>query len=368
MSSDNGGATKGTRKYRNYPQHTLEEALPVAQKIQDEMGGKPFKRLLLADALGIKPASSNFKTLLSSSYQYGLTDGTEKASEISLTKIGADATQSSDSAKRRAALKTAAMHPPPFRAFYTDYADKKVPSSEMIGKILSSEYAVPAAHTEECARTLDANGRFAEIIRDIGGSAHVLLDGAPAESEPDEEHEKEPEPEAPETEAAEEGEDEVKPPAAPPAEPPPQRPLAIFVAHGKKQGPLEKMQKILSSFQIPHKVAVQEANLGRPIPQKVKDIMGQCGSAILIFTRDELFHDKDGNEVWRPSENVVYELGAASYAYEDRVVIFKEKGIDFPTNFQNIGYIEFEEDSIDAKTTDLLKELIGFGLVKITTA
>jgi predicted nucleotide-binding protein len=96
--------------------------------------------------------------------------------------------------------------------------------------------------------------------------------------------------------------------------------------------------------------------------------MNECGSAILIFTKDEKFHDPDGNELWRPSENVVYELGAASFAYEDRVVIFKEKGINFPTNFSSVGYIEFEENAIEAKTMDLLKELIGFGLVKLTTS
>jgi predicted nucleotide-binding protein len=367
MSSSTNG--KGSRKYRNYPSHTLAEALPVAQKIQDEMGGKPFKRLLLADALGFKPASSNYKTLLSSSYQYGLTEGTEKASEISLTKIGEDAA-SSDPAKRRAALKAAALYPPVFKSFYMDYADKKVPSPEMIGKILATEYGVPGAHTEECARFLEANGRVADIIRDIGGSPHVLLDatGPPPPDDEQRDEERDEEEEEEEEEQPEAEHEEEPPPATPPAPEPKARPLAIFVAHGKKTAPLEKLQKILASFQIPHKVAVQEATLGRPIPQKVKDTMAQCGSAILIFTRDELFHDKDGNEVWRPSENVVYELGAASFAYEDRVVIFKEKGIDFPTNFQSIGYIEFEEDSIDAKTTDLLKELVGFGLVKITTA
>ena len=95
--------------------------------------------------------------------------------------------------------------------------------------------------------------------------------------------------------------------------------------------------------------------------------MLQCGSAILIFTCDQKFSNDKGEEVWRPSENVVHELGAASFAYEDRVVIFKEKGIHFPTNFQSIGYIEFEEDAIEAKTADLLKELIGFGLVRVIT-
>lgn len=42
--------------------------------------------------------------------------------------------------------------------------------------------------------------------------------------------------------------------------------------------------------------------------------MLQCGSANLIFTCDEKFFDEQGKEVWRPSENVVHELGAASFA------------------------------------------------------
>ena len=113
-------------------------------------------------------------------------------------------------------------------------------------------------------------------------------------------------------------------------------------------------------------MVVDEANLGRPIPLKVKQTIEECGSAILIFTRDEKFFDEHGNEIWRPSENVVHELGATSFAYGDRIVIFKEKGLHFPTNFQSIGYIEFEPGDLMARTADLLKELIGFGLVKVT--
>lgn len=123
---------------------------------------------------------------------------------------------------------------------------------------------------------------------------------------------------------------------------------------------------LLTTFQIPHKVVVEEANLGRPIPQKVKETIEECGSAILIFTRDDKFFDEGGKEIWRPSENVIHELGATSFVYGDRIVIFKEKGLHFPTNFESIGYIEFESDDLTARTADLLKELIGFGLVKVT--
>jgi hypothetical protein len=52
---------------------------------------------------------------------------------------------------------------------------------------------------------------------------------------------------------------------------------------------------------------------------------------------------------WRPSENVVYELGAASILYENRIVISKEKGVSFPTDFSDLGYIGFEKDQLVAE-------------------
>jgi len=45
-----------------------------------------------------------------------------------------------------------------------------------------------------------------------------------------------------------------------------------------------------------------------------------------------------------------------------------EEGLQFPANFESVGRIDFKEDAIEARTMDLLTELVGFGLVKITPA
>jgi predicted nucleotide-binding protein len=142
---------------------------------------------------------------------------------------------------------------------------------------------------------------------------------------------------------------------------------AIFVAHGKNKKPLEQLKKILEQFKIPYRVATDEPNLGRPIGTKVKEVMEACNCAILIFTADEEFKTLDGKEIWRPSENVVYELGASGYLYGSRIVIMKEDDVTFPTNFRDLGYISFSKDSLDAKAMDVLKELIGFGIVRVST-
>lgn len=141
----------------------------------------------------------------------------------------------------------------------------------------------------------------------------------------------------------------------------------IFIAHGKNKKPLEQLKKILEQFHIPYKVAVEEPNLGCPISGKVREIMHSCNCAILIFTADEEFQNKDGETIWRPSENVVYELGATGYLYDSRLVILKENNVTFPSNFNDIGYISFEHDQLEAKAMDVLKELIGFGIIKVST-
>ena len=142
----------------------------------------------------------------------------------------------------------------------------------------------------------------------------------------------------------------------------------IFLGHGKSRRPLEQLEKVLQQFKIPYKVAVDEPQMARPISVKVASVMRECHSAILIFTSDEEFKTPDDRLIWRPSENVIYELGASSVLYDNRIVIFKEEGLEFPTNFRDIGYIAFEKDKLDAKGVELIKELIALGLVKVQAA
>ena len=56
--------------------------------IVEKGGSKPMDRLLVADAIGRTPSSSEYKRLLSSSRAYGLTTGTEKADYVVPTELG----------------------------------------------------------------------------------------------------------------------------------------------------------------------------------------------------------------------------------------------------------------------------------------
>lgn len=342
------------------PRHALGEAVRVARAIEDHYGGAAVSPMDVATSLDSTPSSSWFRTLTGAALAYGLTEGAYNAPEIRLTDLGRRIVAPTEEGDDLTALREALVRPRVIREFLTRYDRKKLPPSNIAQNVLAG-LGVAKEATARTHEVLLESARNAGALRKMKGGDEWVDLQAPRITSPDAGR-------LPE-ESTTPAEDAAAPPQSIPS---PQPPLPtvkpIFIGHGKKRGPLEKLEKILRSFHVPYKVAVNEPSLGRPIPTKVKNVMRECGSAILILSRDERFIAEDGREVWRPSENVVYELGAASYEYEDRVVIFMEKGLEFPANFDSVGHIEFEEDSIEAKTMELMQELIGFGLLKIMPA
>jgi predicted nucleotide-binding protein len=339
------------RPKRPFPKDSLKEALVIAKAIQEQNAGKPMKRIFVADAIGRRPESSDFKYLLSSSFQYGLTLGTEKAEYIELTAIGQSLTKPLTEDEKVRALQQAAQKPDLFKRVYEHYRDAKLPTGDFFKNVIEREFGVPREWVDDCIRILVDNGWFADIIKEVSGAPHIVFEAVPAPSA------------APGEKISEE--------EVPPAERPPSAiPIVnqIFVGHGKNKVPLEQLKKILTEFKVPFKVAVDEPHKGRPISKKVADLMKSCTSAIFIFTVDEEYTNTEGTKTFRPSDNVVYELGAASALYENKIVIFKEDGVTFASDFSDLGYIPFEKDKIDAKAMDLLKELVGLGFLKITPA
>jgi len=346
---------------RPFPKHTLEEAIKVAKAIQEKNAGKPWKPIFVAEALNIKPSSSNFRELTSSSFKYGLTKGIWNAGHISLAPLGESITKPVDPKKELRSHQEAVLKIDLFKSIYEHYRDSKFPSSDdtYFKNMLESEFRVPRELVAECISLLISNGKFTEIIRDVQGAPYVVFAEEPVEAPTEAPEEEALEGEEPPTEAI---------PQVPVPTPTPPVVNQIFVAHGKNTAPLEQLKSMLTEFKVPFKVAIDEPHVGRPISQKVADLMKSCTSAIIIFTADEEYIDADENKTYRPSDNVVYELGAASVLYGNKIVILKEEGVSLASDFSDLGYIPFEKNKIKAKAMDVIKELIGFGLLKVTPA
>ena len=352
---------------RPFPRHTLEEVLVIAETIQDKNNGKPMKRLLLANAINRKPTGVEFRDLLSSSFKYGLTNGTEKAENIDLTELGKKLTKPTSEKEKYESLQKAILTPEVFQRIYVHYKNGKFQTGQFFENALGSQFNIPKEYTKEVVKILEKNGRHAGIIRDISGSPHILFEEYPQDETPQKSDYKttgitnseidyltEQKTDTPKTDT------KITHPKESPSKENGHKP--IFLGHGKNQKPVEQLIKILEKFKIPYKVAGEEPNSGRPISQKVRETMNECGSAILIFSNDGTETDTI------PNLNVVFELGAASVLYGEKVVIFKEDGIKLPSDFSDIGHISFEKDKLNTKALELLNELIAMGFIKVLPA
>lgn len=340
------------------PNNSLEDALRVPRALVDNCAGKAATPLQVASALNMTPSSGTFRNLCGSAIAYGLTSGGYNAKEISVEPLAKRILAPLEEGDDLVAKREAALKPRVLGEFIRKYENSPLPRHDIALNVLG-EMGVPRDRAESVYTLILDTAQAVGLIREIKNKQYIDLSGVRVAMKLEG--------------TTEAGEVEESPPSLPVLKereaPPTQKELGqgIFVAHGKNKKPLEQLKRILDQFRIPYKAAVDEPNLGRPIGTKVKEIMESCNCAILIFTADEEFQDKNGNSIWRPSENVVYELGASGYLYGSRIVILKEESVEFPTNFRDLGYISFAKDHLEAKSMDILKELIGFGIVKIST-
>src|SRR3989344_9339850 len=237
------------RKYdrspnRPFPLHSIDDALVIARAIQDKNAGKPMKRLLLADAIGRKPTTIQFRDLLSSSYKYGLTNGTEKADYIELTDLGKQITKPISPQQKIAAEQRASLTPELFNKIFSYYKNAKWPKGTFFENTLEVEFKIPREYVKEVQTILEKNGRFSGILRDISGSLMVMFD----DYTPIKDSQKEPETQ---DALSEEGIQDT--PQIPstltnlppnPEQKPKEEQRPIFIAHGKNKEPLEQLKKI----------------------------------------------------------------------------------------------------------------------------
>ena len=347
-----------------FPRNSLLDALRVPKSIWDDNAGRPFPVGDLASKLGNSPTSSTFRDLVRSASRYGLIEGSwvqDVTKPIALSNLGMSIVAPKIGEDVNAYMRQALEMPEVFKGFLNAVNGRVIPPADVCKSSLIRDQHVLREEVDDCYEVLRKNIEELKLAQDTPqGKSYLRLDKlsstqlVPQTEQGGEESERE------------SNETTVQPPISNTEIPTVQLPKQIFVAHGKNRVPLEQLKKILEEFKVPYKVAIDEPNAGRPVSKKVSDLMHQCSSAIFIFTKDEETKTLDDKIVYRPSDNVVFELGAASVLYENKIVIFKENGVSFGSDFKDLGYISFETDQLNAKTMELMKELINFGLLKVS--
>jgi predicted nucleotide-binding protein len=345
-----------------FPKSSLEQAISLPNALERN-GGQPLDAIDMATALGISPGSSTLRTLGSSSTAYGLTTGSYKTTFV-MAPTGESIVRPQTPTERNEGILKAALNPPNFKKVYEYYKGKKYPEAQFMRNTLIREFSVAESQADAFIDVFTKNMEFAGLIRDTKGGKWLGADAGSAAVETNPDVKMEPiEALDDQEQPIETSETQHEEPLAPVRK---RLPNKLFIGHGGNKAPLEQLTKTLRELGIPYVVAEDEPNSARPISQKVRETMEQCGAAILIFSADKEYFDADGNSVWKPSENVSHELGAASVMYDNRVIMFKESTVQLASNYRGIGYIEYEPGGLDAKTNELLRELIALKILRVS--
>jgi len=303
-----------------------------------------MKRLLLADSINKKPTSPEFRDLLSSSYKYGLTLGTEKAESISLTDTGKNVTMPTSDEMKMSTRQKSILQSEVFKKIYSHYNNNKFPQGgQFFENTLESQFHVPREYIKEVIDLLNKNGKYAGIIRDISGSPMVMLDdfssvGKEAdEGEPDSNGHNEDKYEE-QMNGESEKENEEKPL---------KRTRKVFIAHGKNEKILEQIKTTLKFGGFEPVIAKLRESTAIPVSEKVMNALHECEAGIINISADEMYKDEEGQEQYKINENVLIEIGAAFVLYKKKVILVADKRIKLPSNLQGLYVCNYEGDSLD---------------------
>jgi hypothetical protein len=148
------GATKIKRPYPRFP---LKRALDVVAAIKEKNGGNPLEPALVAEYCNLSPTNNDFVYLLSAASQFGLTNGTIRSQNISLTEFGRQYAYAGSPAEEETLKKQAFLNVEIFRRVLEHYRGSQLPELKYLGNTLTKQFKLQEPLHEEFSRVFREN-------------------------------------------------------------------------------------------------------------------------------------------------------------------------------------------------------------------
>jgi hypothetical protein len=339
---------KRTRIVRPYPINALQDALVIASTIQDVNAGLELDRTLLARAMGTTPASSGFTMRLNSSAKYGLTQGGYNDPRISLTQRGESIVSPRDDEEKQQALIKAAMQPEVFQQFYRMLDGKRLPEDTYARNMIQRELGIHSELTDECLTIIKANGLYTGVLTTLDdGALRVDLErgSTPTESRTDDV-------------AGIPGPSVTAPQGSGAVERPTSK---IFIGHDGSPEDIRLVSGVLDEVGIPYGSVQEVSGEPQPVSSQVSEEMRACTAAVLVFAN----RGPGEEDARRSAERMLYQLGASSVLYGDRIVILKEDGFELAYELGTLRMVVFDRERPEQAGLALLGELHRAGVIRI---
>ncbi|HEY6169451.1 MAG TPA: hypothetical protein VI454_15525 [Verrucomicrobiae bacterium] len=176
------GSKTSTYSVWTFPKNTLEEAIALAQIIEEKNAGKPIRSDALAQIAGFKVNDWRFLNVLVSANRYGILEGSGMTATVALTNIGSDIVAPSSPTQRQRALLLAFNKVEQFKRVAEFYAGKHIPEDEYFGNTLAREFDVPRERVETFIQVFTSNLDYLKAFAAVDGKKIVTI-GTPRNRE-----------------------------------------------------------------------------------------------------------------------------------------------------------------------------------------
>jgi len=366
-TDDVSANSKAQRRSRisqtDVPAHGLTDALRVANAIAENYASDATSPLDVAAAMGLTPTSSNFKMLAGASIAYGLTEGGYNVSQISLTNLGRRITSPLEDGDDEQAKREALQKPRVIGEFLAKYDQKQLPRPDIAINVLAT-MDCPRERASDIFELIVSEAEALGLIQDIKGKKFVNLRGS-ARGQSSNGNIKDLD-----------GVEPLHTPDQEDAEPLsnvlPDKPISlgiplpidnkakrVFITHGRDQGFVQPIKKLLSFGEMEAVVSVEKQSVSKPVPEKVMADMRSCGAAIIHVDAENRVMDTDAKEHVMLNSNVLIEIGAAMALYGQRFILLVRDGVKLPSNLQGLYEVRYSGEALDGDATIKLMEAIN---------
>lgn len=140
---------QSVKAQRCFPQHSMEEALAVAETIAKNNAGNPWTCEQIASSLEVSVKSTNFYYLTASSRDYGFTTGTSRSKLIELTALGRKLVYPENSGQEAEALGLAFENIDIFKRVFEYYKGGVLPEKKYLFNTLQETFHLHQDYHEE---------------------------------------------------------------------------------------------------------------------------------------------------------------------------------------------------------------------------
>ena len=163
------------------PRRTLEDALGLARALQQVHAGKKATWEQLSENVELGAKSNNTKYLFWAAVAYGLINKEEEgaglAQQFSLSEVGRKVVAPTYEGEEKEGVVKALLTPTVLSKFYSEYNGHPVPAPNFLPNVLTQKFGVPKDRTEEAARIILDNARFAGVLHESGSNRIIRLEG-----------------------------------------------------------------------------------------------------------------------------------------------------------------------------------------------